>query len=188
MAKYDLTKFRQDVRLTQKELANILHITQGFMSSIETGRNQFPRERRVLIEEAFPEYNLDDYLIEEEYSEKSVKDRRALGRLSDLLKRLHDIAYFEDEGEDEDNTSEKSIKERRKSLIHAEFFRRHQELFDEDDDDEDEDEDKKSDTSNPSVASLLNTITELNDKLYDARNKIYELQQENLTLKKLLSK
>lgn len=65
MAKYDLQKFRRERNLTQIQLAKALGVSQGFLSGMETGRNPFPEERRKNFATAFPDVDLEDYLLPE---------------------------------------------------------------------------------------------------------------------------
>lgn len=72
MAKFNLSQLRKDVGITQKDLADILEVSQGFMSSVESGRNPFPEERIGKLIAAFPSINLDMYRMAETNSDKSV--------------------------------------------------------------------------------------------------------------------
>lgn len=65
MARYDFTKLRKDLKITQKELADKLGLSQGFLSSVENGRNPFPDERVDDLQSAFPDVNLEEYEIAE---------------------------------------------------------------------------------------------------------------------------
>lgn len=61
MAHYDLKRLRKERGLTQQELAKRLNLSQGFLSSVEAGRNLFPDERVDDLQSLFPELNLEDY-------------------------------------------------------------------------------------------------------------------------------
>ncbi len=63
MAKYDIKTLRSEFGITQKELADRLNISQGFLSSVESGRNPFPDERVTDLQAIFPEVNLEEYEI-----------------------------------------------------------------------------------------------------------------------------
>ena len=63
MAKYDIKTLRSEFGITQKELADRLNISQGFLSSVESGRNPFPDERVADLQAIFPEVNLEEYEI-----------------------------------------------------------------------------------------------------------------------------
>lgn len=66
MARYDLRKLRTDYKITQKELADKLKVTQGFLSSVEKWRNPFPDERIDDLQNAFPDVDLSAYEVPEE--------------------------------------------------------------------------------------------------------------------------
>lgn len=72
MAKFNLSQLRKDVGITQKDLADILEVSQGFMSSVESGRNPFPEERIGKLIAAFPSINLDMYRMVETNANKLV--------------------------------------------------------------------------------------------------------------------
>lgn len=61
MAQYDLKRLRRDKGLTQQELAKRLNISQGFLSSVESGRNPFPDERVDDLQSLFPDLILENY-------------------------------------------------------------------------------------------------------------------------------
>lgn len=66
MARYDIARFRREHKITQKEFANKLGISQGFLSSVENGRNPFPSERVEDLEKNYPDINWEDYELTEE--------------------------------------------------------------------------------------------------------------------------
>lgn len=61
MARFDLTRLRKEHGITQKELAEKLGLSQGFLSSVESHRNSFPEERVKDLQSIFPDTNLADY-------------------------------------------------------------------------------------------------------------------------------
>ncbi|MDE6006598.1 MAG: helix-turn-helix transcriptional regulator [Muribaculaceae bacterium] len=63
MARYDLPKLRKTLNMTQKELARLLNVTQGFLSSVENGRNPFPDDRVDDLQSVFPDVDLSDYEV-----------------------------------------------------------------------------------------------------------------------------
>lgn len=65
MAQYDLKRLRKEKGLTQQELAKHLNLSQGFLSSVEAGRNPFPDERVNDLQSLFPDLNLEDYEVTE---------------------------------------------------------------------------------------------------------------------------
>lgn len=61
MARYDLPRLRKKKNMTQRQLAEALGLSQGFLSSVESGRNPFPDERIDDLQSIFPEENIEDY-------------------------------------------------------------------------------------------------------------------------------
>lgn len=72
MARYDLKKLRAAYKITQKELADKLNITQGFLSSVEKWRNPFPDERIDDLQRVFPDADLTDYEVPEAEVQKII--------------------------------------------------------------------------------------------------------------------
>ena len=66
MARYDLKKLRTAYKITQKELADKLNVTQGFLSSVEKWRNPFPDERIDDLQSVFPDADLEAYEVPED--------------------------------------------------------------------------------------------------------------------------
>ena len=66
MPRYNIALLRKESGMTQQELASRLNLSQGHLSSVETGRNPFPIERVEDLQKLFPDKNLEDYLLEEE--------------------------------------------------------------------------------------------------------------------------
>ncbi len=73
MTQYDISRIRKDLGLTQKELANRLRLSQGFLSSIESGRYSFPEEKVDILREVCSELNLEDYLKEHNSDSTNVE-------------------------------------------------------------------------------------------------------------------
>ena len=63
MARYDLPRLRKTHNMTQSELARLLKISQGFLSSVEKGKNPFPDDRIDDLQSIFPEIDLSEYEI-----------------------------------------------------------------------------------------------------------------------------
>ena len=63
MARYDLSRLRKTHNMTQSELARLLKISQGFLSSVEKGKNPFPDDRIDDLQSIFPEIDLSEYEI-----------------------------------------------------------------------------------------------------------------------------
>lgn len=102
MARYRLLELRKEYGKTQKELADALGVTQGFLSSVEKGRNAFPNDRVEDLRKFFPDANLEDYEIRNEgyavathsmgsnnrYSEIKINDLDSLKQLTSALERI----------------------------------------------------------------------------------------------------
>lgn len=73
MARYNLKSLRADLGITQSQLADALNVSQGFLCSVERGRNPFPDERVEDLRALCPEgIVLEDY--EEGAPEKEKKE------------------------------------------------------------------------------------------------------------------
>lgn len=62
----DLKSFRRDKNLTQKDIADLLGVTQVFISRVEKGEKQIPQEKLVILQSKYG--YITDYLIEEKES------------------------------------------------------------------------------------------------------------------------
>lgn len=97
MARYDLKRLRTDHKITQKELADRLKVTQGFLSSVEKWRNPFPDDRIDDLQKVFPDVDLTEYEVSDEdvprenvgsfkrHSEIDINDSKLLLRLLDVI-------------------------------------------------------------------------------------------------------
>lgn len=65
MPRYNIANLRKDAGMTQQELARRLNLSQGFLSSVETGRNPFPTERIDDLKNIFPDIDLENYLLDD---------------------------------------------------------------------------------------------------------------------------
>ena len=59
----DLKRFRNDKNLTQKDVADLLGVTQVFISRVEKGEKQIPQEKMVILQSKYG--YITDYFIEE---------------------------------------------------------------------------------------------------------------------------
>lgn len=96
MARYDLPRLRKTLNMTQKELAGLLKVSQGFLSSVENGRNPFPDDRVDDLQGVFPKEDLSDYEVTSQnpqttigsdntQSEVTVNDPDTLKRMMELI-------------------------------------------------------------------------------------------------------
>lgn len=199
MAKYDLARFRREHTLTQKQLAEVLSVSQGFLSSIENGRTPFPEERRKDFEKAFPGVNLDDYRSIEGMAEeiKEMNPVQKRGFMAQLHRAISNLLL---EGDDIDEDDEENF-----SLIEDRNGDKHQSQIEVDREVLDQDgvplnwkqEVQKVLTQNNEMAvtisqlkldkeALIQKNDELRDKLHEARKEVFDLQNEIIRLKALL--
>ncbi len=103
MARYRLLELRKENGKTQKELADALGVSQGFLSSVEKGRNPFPDERVEDLRKVFPGVDLAEYEVEEEeypnymktigshnkFSEVRINDPDILRQMLEVLERMN---------------------------------------------------------------------------------------------------
>ena len=199
MAKYDLARFRREHSLTQKQLAEALSVTQGFLSSVENGRTPFPEERRKDFEKAFPGVNLDEYRSIEDMAEevKEMNPQQRRGFMAQIQRAIFNAIMPDEDLEDEDlEVSDAGLG----------FGGMRQEAplnIDKDALDTDgvplnwKQEVQKVLTENNEMAvriaqlradkeALQEKNDGLRDKLHDAREEIFNLQNEVLRLKALL--
>lgn len=203
MARYDLARFRREHNLTQKQLAEALSVTQGFLSSVENGRTPFPEERRKDFEKAFPNVSLDDYRsiddVAEEVKEWEPQQRKGfLASVHQAINRLFTDYMdedFDDEGAHSDREAGIGFGGMRQPTI---AVRDEKEITENEDVPENwRREVAKVLTENSEMDNYITRLKldnealqskndDLREKLYSAHNTIYDLQNEVLRLKALL--
>lgn len=197
MAKYDLQKFRRERNLTQIQLAKALGVSQGFLSGMETGRNPFPEERRKNFSDAFPDVDLEEYLLPEKEPVKvtvtEYEDAEAANE--GVQKIVKEIRVVDGETKREYAQEHEQAAHRRspefKKYLEAVTFR-----FDSND----------PDFEMPTMRERLAEILEendnlgkwndelraktdtLRDQLDESRNELFKTQQEVIRLQRLLLK
>lgn len=62
MEQFDLKQFRQDKNLTQKDLADLFNCNQVFISRIEKGERQIPKDKLVILQSKYG--NITNYYKE----------------------------------------------------------------------------------------------------------------------------
>lgn len=129
MARYRLLELRKEHGKTQKQLAHDLGITQGFLSSVENGRNPFPDERVEDLRKLFPGVDLTEYEIPEDdypryletigsnnrFSEVRINDPDTLRQMLELLERVNRDT---DKAKDCDEDEIKRLREENARLSH----------------------------------------------------------------------
>lgn len=99
MARYDLSRLRKENGMSQSELANLLQITQSFLSAIENGKSPLPIEKEEKVCEIFSIHNLNDYIIDRkpgESEEKKLTEMTDSDLFNQLLNRFHKQAHSEE--------------------------------------------------------------------------------------------
>lgn len=194
MARYDLARFRRDQGITQKQLADILQVTQGFMSSVENGRNPFPEERRKLFDEAFPTVDLERYRQIEDVALalKLTEDQKRMDFILDVQRAIADvlsqaglnqITFSENGGTNQACDAHElerlrdtmAALERRNDELNAEVSRLRS------------DNARLHGDNEILQAKLLESnskFSESSGRLFTANERIYELQEENMTLRR----
>lgn len=95
MPRYDISRLRKENGMSQNELANLLQMTQSFLSAIENGKSPLPIEKEERLYEIFGLNSLNEYLIDK----KNDSDERKLTEMTDsdlfnqLLSRFHKQAH-----------------------------------------------------------------------------------------------
>jgi len=129
MARYRLLELRKEHGKTQKQLAHDLGITQGFLSSVENGRNPFPDERVEDLRKLFPGVDLTKYEVPEDdypryletigsnnrFSEVRINDPDTLRQMLELLERVNRDT---DKAKDCDEDEIKRLREENARLSH----------------------------------------------------------------------
>lgn len=60
----NLCALREDVQKTQREIADILHVGQSYVSEIESGRKYISKEKLGILVEMFGQDVCDKYMVE----------------------------------------------------------------------------------------------------------------------------
>ncbi|MCH5233838.1 MAG: helix-turn-helix domain-containing protein [Muribaculaceae bacterium] len=98
MPRYDITRLRKENGMSQSELANLLQITQSFLSAIENGKSPLPIEKEEKLREVFGIENLSEYIMDRkpETEEKKVTEMTDSDLFNQLLSRFHKQAHSEE--------------------------------------------------------------------------------------------
>lgn len=98
MPRFDISRLRKENGMSQSELANLLQMTQSFLSAIENGKSPLPIEKEEKLCEIFGLPHLNDYILDK----KNVTDERKVTDMTDsdlfnqLLSRFHKQAHSEE--------------------------------------------------------------------------------------------
>lgn len=98
MPRYDITRLRKENGMSQSELANLLQITQSFLSAIENGKSPLPIEKEDKLREVFGIQNLSDYVLDRkpETEGKKLTEMTDSDLFNQLLSRFHKQAHSEE--------------------------------------------------------------------------------------------
>lgn len=98
MPRFDISRLRKENGMSQNELANLLQMTQSFLSAIENGKSPLPLEKEEKLCEVFGLHNLQEYILDK----KADPDDKKLTEMTDsdlfnqLLSRFHKQAHSEE--------------------------------------------------------------------------------------------
>lgn len=161
MTRYDFRRFRKEHGINQKDLAKVLRVTQGFLSSIENGNNLFPTERWQYLYDEYPEVNFENYLMPEEETSKS----NSSGAVDKTNSDNQDTSF---------NINDPVVINKFIDLVRDELTQSKKEVAD--------DSQLRQD-----LMTLSADNNRLRDKIDSLQEKIFELQNEVVRLKYILA-
>lgn len=192
MPTYDIKAIRQVHKISQRELAESIGVSQVFVSRIEQGKEPFPQERLQRLYDAYPRINFEEYEIHEEEPRKrpgrprsvsiegstvSLSNSPVLSGNKDSELRINDPEFLNNlismmaevlkRGE-KDGRAEKQIVKNDEAQI--ETFR------------------ERDEKNRQRIEKLEDKVEEYQNKLMDAVNENVKLHVEIANLKFLLAK
>lgn len=95
MPRFDISRLRKENNMSQGELANLLQITQSFLSAIENGKSPLPIEKEGKLCEIFGLKDLGDYILDAKPGsiEKNLTEMTDSDLFNQLLSRFHKQAH-----------------------------------------------------------------------------------------------
>lgn len=95
MPRYDISRLRKENSMSQSDLANLLQITQSFLSAIENGKSPLPIEKESKVCEVFGLKDLNDYIMDRKVDtdEKKLTEMTDSDLFNQLLSRFHKQAH-----------------------------------------------------------------------------------------------
>ena len=98
MARYDISCLRKENGMSQNELANLLQMTQSFLSAIENGKSPLPMEKEDRLCEIFGIQSLNPYIIDkaQDSDSKKIAEMTDSDLFNQLLSRFHKQAHSEE--------------------------------------------------------------------------------------------
>jgi len=92
---FDIEKFIKEKKITQKELANTLGVSQPFISQIKDGKRELPPDKKKLLKKKFGD--ISAYIIKQSVRVKPqkidwevvvVSQQETIKELTELVNRL----------------------------------------------------------------------------------------------------
>ncbi|MCH5226917.1 MAG: helix-turn-helix domain-containing protein [Muribaculaceae bacterium] len=98
MPRYDISRLRKEKGMSQSELANLLQMTQSFLSAIENGKSPLPVEKEEKLCEIFSIPDLNAYIVgkRSEGQDKGLTEMTDSDLFNQLLSRFHKQAHSEE--------------------------------------------------------------------------------------------
>lgn len=96
MSRFDIARLRKENGMSQSELANLLQMTQSFLSAIENGKSPLPIEKEEKLCEIFGLSNLKDYRLNKRNAdevESHLTNMTDSDLFNQLLSRFHRQAH-----------------------------------------------------------------------------------------------
>lgn len=95
MPRFDISRLRKENGMSQSELANLLQMTQSFLSAIENGKSPLPIEKEERLCEIFGLEDLNNYILDKKDggNEKKVTEMTDSDLFNQLLSRFHKQAH-----------------------------------------------------------------------------------------------
>lgn len=95
MPRFDISRLRKENGMSQSELANLLQMTQSFLSAIENGKSPLPIEKEERLCEIFGLKDLKEYALDKrtDADERKLTDLTDSDLFNQLLNRFHKQAH-----------------------------------------------------------------------------------------------
>ena len=112
MPRFDISRLRKEKGMSQNELANLLQMTQSFLSAIENGKSPLPIDKEEKLCEILGITDLKDYILDskEDNEAKKLAEMTDSDLFNQLLSRFHRQAHSE-EGEHHHHDHHKRIED-----------------------------------------------------------------------------
>ena len=168
MPRYDISRLRKENGMSQSELANILQITQSFLSAIENGKSPLPVEKEEKVCEVFGLSDLSAYSLDkkEESTAKPLNELTDSDLFNQLLSRFHKQAHSE-ESEHHHHDHHQKIEELQRKV--EALFERNDTLM------------LRNDALTVSNDRLRGEIDQYRREIENLRSENYNLQKQLLT-------